>query len=123
MTYHGCARASVPQHALLIEIRKRAGRVVFCLERTVAFAAIYRPEDVRRVITVGIERFDSAESRHFRFDPSVEISGIVPFAPPRDIPEAEIDVELPRLQRIERKAVGVHTRANRANPDRRDPDL
>src|SRR5207302_11212590 len=39
------------------------------------------------------------------------------------IPKAEVHIELPRLQRIERKAVRLRAGANRTDPDRRDADL
>src|SRR6266496_1726351 len=114
---------SVPQHALLIEIRERAGGIVLRLQRAVAFAAIDLPENVRRVITVGIERFDPGELHHLGFNLAVEISGLVLFLTSRDIPETEVHVELSRLQRIERKAVRLRTGTNRANPNRRDANL
>ena len=49
--------------------------------------------------------------------------GAVSFRPAGDIPEAEIHIELPWPQRIERKAVSPRTGSNRANPDRRDANL
>src|SRR5205809_4022691 len=41
----------------------------------------------------------------------------------RNIPEAEIHIELPWTQRIERKTIRPRTGSNRANPNRRDANL
>src|SRR5947207_427128 len=116
-------RASAPHDALLIEIGERPCGIVLCLERAVMLAAVQRPERVGRVIAVGIERFDAAQSRHLGFDHSVEMSGAVRLVALRDIPEAEVHVKLAGLQRVESEAIRLRGGPDRTGPHRIDANL
>src|SRR5438067_749619 len=110
---------SVAQHALLVEPRESALRVVLRLEAAVRGAAVVALELLGREKAVRIERLDAAELDHLALDEPVEVPGRMRLARALHVPEAEVDVPV-ALHRIEREA-SARFPIGGLRPDRADP--
>src|ERR1051325_9289907 len=113
---------SVAQHALLVEPREGALRVVFRLERAVRRAAVVALELLGGEEAVRVERLDAAELDHLALDEPVEVTRRMRLARALHVPEAEVDVPA-ALHRIEREAPGTGLRPDGADPLRPKADV
>src|SRR5690606_13214560 len=108
--------------ALVVQVRQPAGRVVGPLERAVRLAVVAAPELVLWVMHGGVERLVPAELVDQLLDPPV-VPTVRPAAGERDgRPEAHVDVQPARLQRVQRPRPG-RAQPQGAQPHRPDADL
>src|SRR6266699_7140105 len=111
------------QHALLVEVPESSLRVVARLERVVRGPVVEPPELVLREIGVGVERFDPAQLGDLALDLAVVPARLATHRVLHHVPETEVHVQRPGIDRIERESLLRIVAADGADPDRKDPDL
>src|SRR5436190_17796149 len=111
------------QHALLVEVPESPLRVVARLERVVGGPVVEAPELVLRVIGVGIERFDPAQLGDLALDLAVVPTRLATHRILHHVPEPEVHIQRPGIDRIERESLLRVVAAYGTDPDRKDPDL
>src|SRR5690242_13764445 len=114
---------SFPQHALLVEVPELSLGVVARFERVVRGLVVEPPEILLGIIGIGIEGLHSAEVRNLALDLAVVVAGLAPHAVLHHVPESEVHVQRPGIDRIERESLLRIIAADRADPHRKDPDL
>src|SRR5712691_3820311 len=111
------------QHALLVEVPELSLRVVACFESVVRGLVVEPPEFLLGIVGIGIERLHSPELRDLALDLAVVVTRLAPHGVLHHVPEPEVHVQGPGIDRIKRKSrLGV-VAAYGADPDRQDADL
>src|SRR6266853_514104 len=110
------------QHALLVEVPEPSLRVVARFERVVRGLVVEPPELLLGIVGIGVEGFDSPELRDLALDLSVVVTRLAPHRVLHHVPESEVHVPGPRIDRTEPKSRQPVVSADRAEPNRPDAD-